>query len=61
MEYETGSCKGNISRYYYNHKSAKCELFVYGGCDGNLNNFETKESCQSFANKYCIDDDKKDY
>ena len=59
MEYETGSCYGNISRYYYNHKTDKCELFNYGGCDGNLNNFETQISCRLFANQYCYDYDKK--
>ena len=54
MEYESGPCEANIERYFYNYKNDKCELFIYGGCYGNLNNFESKSICESFANKYCI-------
>ena len=32
-------------RYFYNATSDACELFTYGGCQGNGNNFETVEEC----------------
>ena len=42
----TGLCKAYMPRFYYNNKTNECEDFVYGGCGGNGNNFETKEVCE---------------
>uniref|UniRef100_A0A8C3YCS6 BPTI/Kunitz inhibitor domain-containing protein n=1 Tax=Catagonus wagneri TaxID=51154 RepID=A0A8C3YCS6_9CETA len=36
-----GPCKAALRRYYYNSTSTACEPFMYGGCQGNANNFET--------------------
>ena len=36
---------GHVTRYFYNSTSGQCEQFIYGGCHGNGNNFETQESC----------------
>ena len=41
----TGPCRGAFPRYFYNTTSLKCELFIYGGCQGNRNNFETLTEC----------------
>lgn len=42
---KTGPCKAKISRYYYNHRTGKCEKFYYGGCMGNVNNFKRIRQC----------------
>ncbi|XP_060933786.1 protein AMBP isoform X2 [Limanda limanda] len=42
---ESGPCFGFFRRYFYNSTSMRCELFTYGGCLGNQNNFETMREC----------------
>ncbi|KAL3873904.1 hypothetical protein ACJMK2_036982 [Sinanodonta woodiana] len=44
---EKGPCRAKIPRFYYNAKTCKCELFFYGGCEGNANNYESLEECWS--------------
>ncbi|KAG5837305.1 hypothetical protein ANANG_G00237890 [Anguilla anguilla] len=45
---EVGSCRAAFPRFYYNGTS--CESFIYGGCEGNGNNFETVEACNAACN-----------
>lgn len=42
---DSGSCTGQLERWYYNVDSKECETFVYGGCGGNDNNYESVEEC----------------
>ncbi|XP_066136197.1 tissue factor pathway inhibitor [Saccopteryx bilineata] len=44
---EVGVCRGYITRYFYSNQSKQCESFKYGGCLGNLNNFESLEECKN--------------
>uniref|UniRef100_A0A8C3Y0F2 BPTI/Kunitz inhibitor domain-containing protein n=1 Tax=Catharus ustulatus TaxID=91951 RepID=A0A8C3Y0F2_CATUS len=37
-----GNCKALFRRFFFNASSQQCEEFIYGGCGGNRNNFETK-------------------
>ncbi|KAL3875221.1 hypothetical protein ACJMK2_038145 [Sinanodonta woodiana] len=42
---EEGTCKGYFPRWFYSRANDRCEQFIYGGCQGNDNNFDTKEAC----------------
>lgn len=43
------TCFAYFPRYFYNLTSRACEIFIYGGCGGNENSFETKEKCEQFC------------
>ncbi|XP_041374408.1 uncharacterized protein LOC121387375 [Gigantopelta aegis] len=45
LQKDAGQCRAALPRYFYNAYTSKCELFIYGGCGGNLNNFKTADSC----------------
>ncbi|KAF8563344.1 hypothetical protein P879_10220 [Paragonimus westermani] len=43
---ERGPCMGHSTRYAYDARSGECVEFVYGGCRGNGNRFDSKEECE---------------
>ena len=61
MPKQSGVCKNgekekNLERYYYDSKKDQCLMFIYSGCEGNLNNFETITDCQEVAKKCTVAD-----
>lgn len=48
-----GPCRAYFSRWYYDSSSEQCVPFIYGGCQGNANNFETFAECSAAAEMYC--------
>ncbi|KAJ8308387.1 hypothetical protein KUTeg_013261 [Tegillarca granosa] len=51
MREESGRCRANIPRWFYDYTEGVCKQFTYGGCEGNKNNFETKEQCENFCSR----------
>ena len=43
---EAGRCRANFPSFSFTPLSGQCESFVYGGCGGNENRFESLEACQ---------------
>ncbi|XP_049450195.1 tissue factor pathway inhibitor a [Epinephelus fuscoguttatus] len=52
---EPGPCKAIKDRFFFNVDTGRCELFEYGGCGGNDNNFKTLEACEETC---VVSDDK---
>lgn len=44
-----GPCKFYKPRWAYSSTLNQCQPFIYGGCGGNDNNFETKEACEDLC------------
>ena len=44
---DRGPCRAISLRWFYNPRQQKCEIFVYGGCAGNANRFQTLPDCVS--------------
>ena len=42
---DPGPCKGYFQSYWYNQATGKCESFIYGGCEGNANRFDSLAAC----------------
>ena len=39
-------CMGYFPKWYFDSKVNKCKKFIYGGCQGNGNNFESIRECE---------------
>lgn len=44
------TCFAMMHKWYHNDENQQCEEFIYGGCGGNTNRFDTKEACE----KRCV-------
>ncbi|XP_061666584.1 WAP, Kazal, immunoglobulin, Kunitz and NTR domain-containing protein 2 [Syngnathoides biaculeatus] len=44
-----GPCKAYEPRWAYSSSLRQCQSFIYGGCGGNDNNFESKEACEEMC------------
>ena len=52
LSQDQGPCGDWVLRHYYDKSSGQCQYFYYGGCEGNENNFETAEECESRCSEH---------
>jgi len=43
----TGPCRAYFRKWYYNMQENECYPFIYGGCQGNGNNFSSYRKCMT--------------
>ncbi|XP_069194089.1 uncharacterized protein [Procambarus clarkii] len=46
----TGFCRAHFTSFFYNPETHACDCFVYGGCEGNENRFDTLDECMRTCN-----------
>lgn len=51
QEAMTGPCRSVMPRWYFDMYKKKCIRFIYGGCGGNRNNFESEDYCMAVCKK----------
>ncbi|XP_051565370.1 amyloid-beta A4 protein-like isoform X1 [Myxocyprinus asiaticus] len=44
---QTGPCRAKLPRWYFLAETGRCAPFIFGGCGGNRNNFESEEYCMA--------------
>ncbi|XP_048510814.1 papilin isoform X3 [Athalia rosae] len=49
---DAGNCDADITAYWYNPEERICQAFIYGGCDGNANRFQTEEQCERLCGSF---------
>lgn len=54
---EPGPCKHYIYKWTFNKAEGKCRTFLYGGCLGNENRFNSEIECLH----YCIGGPEREY
>ncbi|XP_072437929.1 kappaPI-actitoxin-Avd3b [Chiloscyllium punctatum] len=43
---DEGTCSRYTLRWYYHRRTDRCRPFIYSGCGGNANRFQTQEECE---------------
>lgn len=48
-EPKVGPCRAAFRHWYHDKKTGSCQSFIYGGCKGNKNNYNSEEACKSMC------------
>ncbi|XP_017333441.2 collagen alpha-6(VI) chain isoform X1 [Ictalurus punctatus] len=47
LKKDDGPCRTYVLKWYYDQEKNRCIQFWYGGCDGNLNRFDSQKDCEA--------------
>uniref|UniRef100_A0AAQ4P6I6 Amyloid-beta A4 protein n=1 Tax=Gasterosteus aculeatus aculeatus TaxID=481459 RepID=A0AAQ4P6I6_GASAC len=50
---ESGPCHAMLERWYFLPEKGRCVPFLFGGCGGNRNNFDSEEYCLAVCSSSC--------
>ncbi|XP_028178942.1 trypsin inhibitor-like [Ostrinia furnacalis] len=50
---DSGPCLALFHVYGYDPDCGECKEFIYGGCHGNRNRYDTLEECQAACKSGC--------
>uniref|UniRef100_A0A8D1U195 Pancreatic trypsin inhibitor n=1 Tax=Sus scrofa TaxID=9823 RepID=A0A8D1U195_PIG len=48
---KTGPCLAYLPRWWYDKEKKVCSRFIYGGCQGNNNNFQSENVCKDICSQ----------
>lgn len=54
LQADAGTCDGNVTRWFFNKETKRCEQFLYTGCNGNRNNFLKLSDCLNLCGKHSM-------
>ncbi|KAM9317690.1 amyloid beta precursor like protein 2 [Pholidichthys leucotaenia] len=54
LEAEMGPCRASMPRWHFDMSQRKCVRFIYGGCAGNRNNFDSEEYCMAVCKRLTV-------
>ncbi|XP_058249736.1 collagen alpha-6(VI) chain-like isoform X2 [Hemibagrus wyckioides] len=47
LQKDTGPCRNYVLKWFFDQEQNRCSAFWYGGCEGNLNRFDSQNDCEA--------------
>ncbi|CAI7935339.1 carboxypeptidase inhibitor SmCI-like [Podarcis lilfordi] len=54
---KVGKCRASFISFFFNVETLKCEIFIYGGCGKNANNFRNESQCYQECGRFVVKDE----